>query len=99
MFFIHREVTVADLRAAFKNIDPSLDATTLDWVLTMAFQIHQEELEQHTTQMDTELALQHLLVADVTRAGPAPQQDWCIFRKGQLSGILLYFFFSALIAK
>uniref|UniRef100_A0A674BDX6 Translin-associated factor X interacting protein 1 n=1 Tax=Salmo trutta TaxID=8032 RepID=A0A674BDX6_SALTR len=75
VFFIHREVTVADLRAAFKNIDPSLDATTLDWVLTMAFQIHQEELEQHTTQMDTELALQHLLAADVTRAGPAPQQD------------------------
>ncbi|XP_035654517.1 translin-associated factor X-interacting protein 1 [Oncorhynchus keta] len=69
------EVTVADLRAAFKNIDPSLDATTLDWVLTMAFQIHQGELEQHTTQMDTELALQHLLAIDVTRAGPAPQQD------------------------
>uniref|UniRef100_A0A8C7QJJ7 Translin-associated factor X interacting protein 1 n=1 Tax=Oncorhynchus mykiss TaxID=8022 RepID=A0A8C7QJJ7_ONCMY len=72
VFFIHREVTVADLRAAFKNIDPSLDATTLDWVLTMAFQIHQEELEQHTTQMDTELALQHLLAIDVTRAGPEP---------------------------
>uniref|UniRef100_A0A8C8H9L0 Translin-associated factor X-interacting protein 1 N-terminal domain-containing protein n=1 Tax=Oncorhynchus tshawytscha TaxID=74940 RepID=A0A8C8H9L0_ONCTS len=70
VFFIHREVTVADLRAAFKNIDPSLDAITLDWVLTMAFQIHQGELEQHTTQMDTELALQHLLAIDVTRAGP-----------------------------
>ncbi|KAM6946369.1 translin-associated factor X-interacting protein 1 [Aplochiton taeniatus] len=67
------EVSVADLRAAFKSIDPALDLATLDGNVAVAFKLSPEELV-HAAAVDTEQALQRLAVANVTRAGPA-QQD------------------------
>ncbi|XP_046889335.1 translin-associated factor X-interacting protein 1 isoform X3 [Hypomesus transpacificus] len=69
------ELTVADLRSAFRSIDPSLDSTTLDWNLTMAFQCTPEQLEKQTAPVETEQLLQRLLVANVTRAGVQTPQD------------------------
>ncbi|KAK1784884.1 hypothetical protein P4O66_018317 [Electrophorus voltai] len=68
-----REVSVEDLRTAFKIIDPTLDSATLDWNLSIVFQT--KELRLHTALLDTEVALQRLSVANVSRAGPMPQLE------------------------
>lgn len=59
-----------DLRAVFKTIDPTLDSETLDGYLNTAFQT--KELHEHTALLDTEVALQRLSAANVSRAGPMP---------------------------
>ncbi|XP_062860182.1 translin-associated factor X-interacting protein 1 isoform X2 [Trichomycterus rosablanca] len=61
------DVTVEDLKTAFKNIDPSLNSATLEWYLSIAFKT--KELHSHTSFLDKEAALQCLSVADVNRAG------------------------------
>ncbi|TSS72703.1 Translin-associated factor X-interacting protein 1 [Bagarius yarrelli] len=66
-----REMGVEDLRAVFNTIDPTLNSETLNWYLSLAFQT--KELHQHTQRLDTEVALQRLSTANVSRAGPMPQ--------------------------
>ncbi|XP_035274314.1 translin-associated factor X-interacting protein 1 isoform X1 [Anguilla anguilla] len=65
-------VELEDLKMAFKNIDPTLGQATLERYLGLAFQALPTQLEQSQAPLDTELALQRLLVADVNRAGPPP---------------------------
>ncbi|XP_063053508.1 translin-associated factor X-interacting protein 1 [Engraulis encrasicolus] len=62
-----REVDVADLRTAFTAIDPSLDSQALDANLGIVFRA--ETLNQAQS-LDTEVALQRLQAANVSRAGP-----------------------------
>ncbi|KAL7870497.1 hypothetical protein SRHO_G00079940 [Serrasalmus rhombeus] len=62
------EVDLEDLRSAFTTIDPTLDSASLDWNLRKAFQT--KDLHLHATLLDTEIALQRLSVANVSRAGP-----------------------------
>lgn len=57
-----------DLRTAFITIDPSLDSASLDWNLSVAFQTKVCELQDQD--VNTEVVLQRLSVADVKRAGP-----------------------------
>ncbi|XP_031420247.1 translin-associated factor X-interacting protein 1 [Clupea harengus] len=66
-----REVDVADLRTAFKTIDPSIDSEALDENLCFAFLAQTESLNQ-AVPVDIEVALQRLLAAGVSKAGPPP---------------------------
>nr|XP_055029553.1 translin-associated factor X-interacting protein 1 [Misgurnus anguillicaudatus] len=61
-------VNAEHLRTAFKTIDPSLDSATLDWNLRIAFQTKAHELKDED--VNTEVVLQRLSVANVKRAGP-----------------------------
>ncbi|KAJ8417908.1 hypothetical protein AAFF_G00227510 [Aldrovandia affinis] len=63
------EVEMEDLKTAFKRIDPTLGQAALDRYLGLAFQTLPAQ-QQSAAPLDTELALQRLLVADVNRAGP-----------------------------
>lgn len=72
-FYFCREVGVEDLRAVFKTIDPKLDSETMDCYLSMAFQT--QKLNKHTAILDTEVALQRLSAANVSRAGPLPLSE------------------------
>lgn len=56
-----------DLKTAFNIIDPSLNSETLEWYLNIAFET--EELQSHTAFLNKEIALEHLSVVDVNRAG------------------------------
>ncbi|KAL2094112.1 hypothetical protein ACEWY4_011424 [Coilia grayii] len=66
-----REVDVAELRTAFNVIDPSLHSQALDINLCFVFLVEPDNLN-HALPVDTEVALQRLLAADVSRAGPPP---------------------------
>ncbi|XP_041964706.1 translin-associated factor X-interacting protein 1 isoform X2 [Alosa sapidissima] len=66
-----REVDVAELRTGFKAIDPSIDSKALDNHVCFAFMAKIENLNQ-AQPIDTEIALQRLLAADVNRVGPPP---------------------------
>ncbi|KAI4877897.1 hypothetical protein NFI96_016789, partial [Prochilodus magdalenae] len=67
------EVHLEDLRSVFTTIDPALDSATLEWNLCIAFKT--KDLQLHTAPLDTEIALQRLSVANVSRAGPMPQPE------------------------
>ncbi|KAG9336983.1 hypothetical protein JZ751_030001 [Albula glossodonta] len=69
------ELEMEDLKVAFKNIDPTLGQAMLDQYLGLAFRTPLTQMDQSTTAMDTDLALQRLLAADVNRAGPPPQAN------------------------
>lgn len=56
-----------DLRTAFLTIDPSLDSASLDRNLSVAFQT--KMWESQDLDVNTEVVLQRLSVADVKRAG------------------------------
>ncbi|XP_056621872.1 translin-associated factor X-interacting protein 1 isoform X2 [Triplophysa dalaica] len=60
-------VNAEDLRTAFLTIDPSLDSASLDRNLSVAFQTKMWELQD--LDVNTEVVLQRLSVADVKRAG------------------------------
>ena len=62
---------MADLRTAFKTIDPSIDSEALDENLCCAFLAQTESLNQ-AVPVDIEVALQRLLAAGVSKAGPPP---------------------------
>ncbi|KAJ8335622.1 hypothetical protein SKAU_G00389640 [Synaphobranchus kaupii] len=66
-------VEIEDLKTAFENIDPTLSEDMLERYLSLAFQTLPIQLEQSHAPLETDLALQRLLVADVNRAGPPPQ--------------------------
>ncbi|XP_046720087.1 translin-associated factor X-interacting protein 1 isoform X3 [Silurus meridionalis] len=66
-------VGVEDLRAVFKTIDPTLDPETLNCYLSTAFQT--KVPHGHTAYLDTELALQRLSAANISRAGPISQSE------------------------
>ena len=68
-----REVGLEDLRSAFTTLDSALDSVSLDWNLRKAFQT--KDLHLHTALLDTEIALQRLSVANVSRAGPMTQPE------------------------
>ncbi|XP_057204087.1 translin-associated factor X-interacting protein 1 isoform X2 [Triplophysa rosa] len=61
-------VNAEDLRTVFITIDPSLDSASLDRNLSVAFQTKVWELQD--LDVNTEVVLQRLSVADVKRAGP-----------------------------
>ncbi|XP_030621185.1 translin-associated factor X-interacting protein 1 [Chanos chanos] len=69
------EVGISELRTAFETIDPTLDSATLNWNLSVAFSIPVAQLHLHSANLDTEVALQRLLVADVKREGPVAHND------------------------
>ena len=68
-------VEMEDLKVAFKNIDPNLGQAMLERYLALAFQTLPTQPEESPAPLDTDLALQRLLVADVNRIGPPPPQD------------------------
>ncbi|XP_072551524.1 translin-associated factor X-interacting protein 1 isoform X2 [Salminus brasiliensis] len=66
-------VSVEETMSAFKTIDPTLDSESLYWNLRIAF--HTKDLTLHTALLSTEVAIQRLSVANVSRAGPMPQPE------------------------
>ncbi|KAG7468650.1 hypothetical protein MATL_G00145310 [Megalops atlanticus] len=67
------KVDAGDLRAAFGSIDPALNEATLGRYLGLAFPLPSSQQGEAATHLDTNVVLQRLLVADVKRAGPPPQ--------------------------
>ncbi|XP_061100700.1 translin-associated factor X-interacting protein 1 isoform X2 [Conger conger] len=63
-------VEMEDLKMAFKNIDPNLGQAMLERYLALAFQTLPTQLEESPAALDTDLALQRLLMADLNRTGP-----------------------------
>ncbi|KAF7660135.1 hypothetical protein LDENG_00287470 [Lucifuga dentata] len=68
------QVSVSDLHGTLMRTDPALDSDTLDWNLSLAFQVKKEELKHCATPLDTETILHCLTVADISSKGPHPSK-------------------------
>uniref|UniRef100_A0A4W3K3Q4 Translin-associated factor X-interacting protein 1 N-terminal domain-containing protein n=1 Tax=Callorhinchus milii TaxID=7868 RepID=A0A4W3K3Q4_CALMI len=63
------DVTVADLKNAFQDIDPSILPHILDTYIMYAFQTTKEQIDQ-AGPLDLDVLLERLQVCDVKRIGP-----------------------------
>ncbi|XP_078400320.1 translin-associated factor X-interacting protein 1 isoform X1 [Cetorhinus maximus] len=63
------ELTVADLKRAFQEVDPSMDPQILATYLAQGFQTTKEQLDQATA-VDTDTVLDRLQASDIKRIGP-----------------------------
>lgn len=76
----HEDVTLARMREALMNIDPTLDKQTLNSYLSQAFQFPMTELPEEGEEKEAgivvqlQTALEQLHMSDVRRMGPREQE-------------------------
>ncbi|XP_013849994.1 translin-associated factor X-interacting protein 1 isoform X3 [Sus scrofa] len=77
---LHEDVTLARMREALMNIDPTLDKQTLNSYLSQAFQFPMTELPEEGEEKEAgivvqlQTALEQLHMSDVRRMGPREQE-------------------------
>ncbi|XP_047648503.1 translin-associated factor X-interacting protein 1 isoform X2 [Phacochoerus africanus] len=77
---LHEDVTLARVREALMNIDPTLDKQTLNSYLSQAFQFPMTELPEEGEEKEAgivvqlQTALEQLHMSDVRRMGPREQE-------------------------
>ncbi|NXD17811.1 TXIP1 protein, partial [Nothocercus nigrocapillus] len=67
------EVTIDDLKTAFRAIDPAIDDQTLESYTGLAYQVGKEQTDQDVLSVET--ALERLMAGDVRRVGPSPKEE------------------------